>query len=83
MTGILFCYSIDREDNAATGRPRFEVEKEDILNLRALNFSWTKVAKILGISRQTLYRGLEDYNIPCSDYCTILHTELDDVIKVW
>ena len=24
---------------------------------------------------------MEDYNIPCSDYCTISPTELDEVIK--
>lgn len=68
-------------DNTAIGRPRIEIQKEDIDNLRALNFSWTKIAKILGVSRQTLYRRLEDYNIPCSDYSTISPTELDEVIK--
>ena len=73
--------SLFSRDNTAVGRPSIEVEKDDIQSLRALNFSWTKISKILGISRQTLYRRLEEYQIPCSDYCTILPTDLDEVIK--
>lgn len=43
-----------------TGRPRIEVAIEDIEFLRNLRFSWTRIAKILEISRSTLYRRLED-----------------------
>ena len=62
------------------GRPRIEVSKEDILELRLLKFSWTKISRILRISRQTLYRCLEEYEIPCNDYADISPTELDEVV---
>ena len=58
-----------------------EVSKEDILCLRSLNYSWTKIASLLGISRRTLYRHLEEFNIPCSDFTQLTSNEIDDVIK--
>ena len=42
------------------GRPRIEVDMEDV---RSLRFSWLKIADILGISRSTLYRRLEEEGI--------------------
>ena len=44
------------------GRPRLIVNKEDIQSLRRLNYSWTKIALLLGISRHTLYRRLKEYD---------------------
>ena len=46
------------EINSGAGRPHLEVEKEDILLLKRLNYSWTRVAEMLDISRPTLYRRL-------------------------
>lgn len=70
----------DDGDTSVTGRPRIQVKKQDVVALRALNFSWTKIARMLGISRQTLYRRLQEYGIPSSDYDAITSTELDEVI---
>ncbi len=36
---------------------------------------------MLGISRQTLYRRLEAYGIPCADQCAIPSSELDEMMK--
>ena len=36
---------------------------------------------MLGISRQTLYRRLEEYGIPCSDYNVMLPNDLDRAVK--
>lgn len=38
------------------GRPRFGVSVEQLEYLASLSFSWSKIAKMLGISRMTLYR---------------------------
>ena len=57
------------------------MKKDDIQSLRALNFSWTKISRILGVSRQTLYRRLEEYGISCSDYTTMSSNDLDKLIK--
>lgn len=50
------------------GRPRALISQEQLLYLRSLNFSWTQVAEILGVSRATLFRrrrelGIQDFNI--------------------
>lgn len=77
----LFFYSGDG-NTLASGRPRIEVKKEDIKALRALNSSWTKIARMLGISQQTLYRRLYEYGIPSSDYCAISCTEHELIMSI-
>ena len=47
-------YCSDDEDTKV-GRPRITVGKNEILSLRGLHFSWVKIARMLGISRRTLY----------------------------
>ena len=63
------------------GRPIISVDVEDIEYLRGLRFSWTKIAKILEISRSTLYRRLEQEGISQSTvYTDISDVDLDRVI---
>ena len=45
-------------DNTQIARPPVYVAREDVQALRALNFSWTKIARVLGVSQQSLYRRL-------------------------
>ena len=42
--------------NGRRGRPRFEVTADQLEYLVSLSFSWTCIARMLGISRMTLYR---------------------------
>ena len=44
-------------------------------------FSWTKIARILGISRQTLYRRLEEFGVPCNDSTAISSDDIDSIVK--
>ena len=69
------------QSDALAGRPRIEVKKEEIESLRALNFSWTKIARTLGISCQTLYRRLQEFGIPCTDRSVMPSAEVDSVIS--
>ena len=48
----------DYVDSTPAGCPPLQVMKENIATLRALSFSWTKIARVLGISRQTHFRRL-------------------------
>ena len=68
-------------DNTQIGRPPVYVAREDVQALRALNLSWTKIARVLGVSRQTLYRRLKEYNIPCSDWSAISTVDLDHLLQ--
>ena len=51
------------------------------MELRALNYTWTKIASILDISHATLYRRLEDAGISSDDGSHISDAELDDIIR--
>ena len=70
-----------RDDGYGAGRPRLNVSKEDILELRRLNYSWAKIACMLGVSRQTLYRRLNEYGIDTDTYTNISESELDELLK--
>ena len=72
---------VSSEISNDTGRSRLEVEKEDILMLKRLNYSWTRIAEILDISRTTLYRRLQEFNIDTDKFTNIPEQELDQVIK--
>lgn len=62
------------------GRPRAHVDVDDILELRALHYKWTKIASILGISRATLYRRLDEAGISPDDNTPLSDQQLDEVI---
>lgn len=63
------------------GRPCLNVDVHDILELRKLHFKWTKIASILGISRSTLYRRLNQAGITPTDYSDLSNQELDETIQ--
>ena len=65
---------------SAVGRPRLDVDLNDILELRKLNYTWTKIAAILGISRSTLYRRLEQGGVSPDDHTPLTDQQLDEVI---
>ena len=68
-------------DAGTCGRPRLDVSKEAILSLRQLNYSWTKVARMLGISRHTLYRRLNEYDLDTETFTNISMPELTELVK--
>ena len=65
----------------SVGRPRLIVNKEDIQSLRRLNYSWTKIARLPGISRHTLYRRLKEYDIPTDGFTNVSELELDELLR--
>ena len=48
---ISYLYS---DDDTTSGCPPIDISREDIILLRKLSYTWTKIARMLGISRQTL-----------------------------
>ena len=42
------------DEGKELGRPQLDVSRDEIKSLRALKFSWIKIARMLGISRQML-----------------------------
>lgn len=58
-----------------------EVSIDEIMSLRSLNFSWTKISELVGISRSTLYRRLKDAGVSTDDHTIITSTDLDCVMR--
>ena len=38
---------------------RYELDEDYIRDLRAKNFDWTRISKMIGVSRSTIYRWIE------------------------
>ncbi|XP_048878521.1 uncharacterized protein LOC125747369 [Brienomyrus brachyistius] len=58
-----------------------QISKEDIENLLSLSLTLTEVASVLVISRPTLYKYMQEYNIPQSKFSSIPDEELDAMIN--
>ena len=57
-----------------------DVDINDILELRALQYKWTKIATLLGLSRATLYRRLKEAGVSSDEYTQVSDEQLDEVI---
>ena len=63
------------------GRPAIDVDMNEVEYLRSLRFTWTKIANILGISRSTLYRRLDEEGISQhTTFTSITDAELDQKV---
>ena len=45
------------------GRPRCDITKDQLEHLRTLQFSWTKIAELLGTSIKTIQRRREEFQL--------------------
>ena len=63
------------------GRPQLNIPAEMIDDLRGYGFSWSKISRILGISRWTLYRRVRDMGLTnLGEFTLISDTELDRLV---
>jgi len=56
-------FASGKEETETPGRPRFEIPGEMLEELRELGFSWIKIGEILGVSRWTIHRSVEEYGL--------------------
>jgi hypothetical protein len=63
LSHVELSYNTPLISSGARGRPQFEITKNQLLCLRSLNFNWTEMAKLLGVSRMTLYRRRIEYDL--------------------
>ena len=57
-----------------------DVDMGEVEALRGLNYSWTEIAEILGVSRATLYRKLAEAGVSTDDYSPISDSDLDNIV---
>ncbi len=81
VVDVIICYCGD-VFSRSVGRPVMPVDMEDVEFLRTMCFTWTKIAQVLGISRATLYRKLEEESVSRHVYySTINDSQLDELVK--
>lgn len=72
------------------GRPKFEIELEQLEELRYIGLTWTDIAKLLGVSRMTMYRARQelgyekagDRNVTDADLQQLVSTIKDEMPNV-
>ena len=65
------------------GRPRFDITKDQLEYLSSLSFSWSEIASILGVSRMTVFRRGQEFNITLQRRDTLTDSELIQLISDW
>jgi hypothetical protein len=63
------------------GRPRYEIDEEQVMFLRSKFFSWRKIAQILGISDRTLRRKRQEFTARTENFSDISEADLCEVIE--
>lgn len=61
---------------------RLPVDIDEIVHLRALHYTWTKIAALIHIPGSTLYRRLSEAGVSSNDYTPLCNEELDDLFVV-
>eukprot|EP00794_Sanderia_malayensis_P000833 gene833-125_t len=73
-------YTVDRVHDGRRGRPRINIQEEQLLFLRSKHFTWTSVAKLLGVSSKTVRRRAHELGIGEENYNAITKEELRSIM---
>ena len=63
------------------GRPRYEIDEEQVIFLRSKHFTWTKIAQILGVCDHTLRRKRQEFSGRTENFTDISEADLCEVIE--
>ena len=63
------------------GRPRFSITKEQLEYLHSLHFSWTEIARILGVSRMTVHRRRAEYGMLSNPSQSVSDSQLTQMVQ--
>ena len=72
QVAILFLGSPNRVDTREVGRPKFDIKKETLIELRSLGFSWEDISRMLLVSRWTIHRRVLEFGLTCPVSVTLL-----------
>ena len=76
-----YSYQATTEFTRVRGRPRFNIQREQLLYLSSLGFSWANIASLLGVSRMTVYRRRAELNLLTDPVRTLNDEELEDLLR--
>ena len=74
-------YTAPVEHSGGRGRPHFLISEDQLHYLRSMNFTWSEIAALLGVSRMTVYRRRLEcgmVNEPAND---LTNQELCDLLQ--
>ena len=74
-------YLLLGREQRCIGRPKEDLDLDDVEFLLQINFSVVKISKILGVSRSTIYRRLEENGRCVQKYSFISNDLLDVEVK--
>ena len=76
-------FSCHRERITGPGRPRVVITRQQIEALREIHFSWSCIARLLGVSERTLERRRQEFQMPMGRACysSVADNELDHIIS--
>jgi len=63
QVAILLLGSPNRIDTREVGRPKFDIKKETLIELRSLGFSWEDISRMLLGSRWTIHRRVSEFGL--------------------
>ena len=76
------CFASGKEEKETAGRPRFDIPAEMQEELRELGFSWIKIGEMLVVSRWTIHRRVEEYDLQnMTGFYHLADEELDEIIR--
>ncbi len=74
-------YSAPLEHTGARGRPKFVIPKEQLVYLKSLNFTWSSIALLLGVTRMTIYRRRVDCGMLNNPLNRLSDDDLEALLK--
>ena len=76
-SSITHVYHAPSSQDGSVGRPRFQISREQLVYLRSLNFSLSAIARLLGVSRYTVYRRRDEFNLSDEPDRTMTDAQLE------
>lgn len=65
------------------GRPPFHISQDQLSYLASLSFTWTEIAKLLGVSRMTVYRRRRQFGMEEPRRSTLTDSQLRALVRAW
>ena len=80
-SGGAYSYSAPINTPLRSGRPRFDISRQQLIYLRSMSFSWVQIASLLGVSRMTIFRRRREFGLTESQRESISEDELELIIR--
>ena len=70
-------YHATSSRGGCVGQLRFQVSRKQLVYLNSLNFSWSGISRLLGVSRYTVYRRRDEFRLSEEPSSTMTDAQLE------